>query len=117
MLAYGVSADVTDEYCRIGESTSMESMKRYVTAIRAVFGPYHLQELTREDFVQNLRINVDQGFIGIIVSIGCMHYQWRNFPVARQGHFCNKDGNCSIILEAIADQSLYIWYVFFLYRD
>lgn len=27
MLAYGVSADSTDEYCRIGESTAMESMK------------------------------------------------------------------------------------------
>ena len=29
MLAYGVSADATDEYCRIGESTAMESMKRF----------------------------------------------------------------------------------------
>jgi hypothetical protein len=28
MLAYGVPADACDEYCRLGESTTLEAMKR-----------------------------------------------------------------------------------------
>ncbi|CAM6101504.1 unnamed protein product [Calypogeia fissa] len=36
-LAYGVGADSTDEYCRLGESTALESLYRFVKAIRAVY--------------------------------------------------------------------------------
>ena len=37
MLAYGVSADAVDDYVRIGESTAIESLKRFVRAIVAIF--------------------------------------------------------------------------------
>ena len=33
MLTYGVSADATYEYIRIGESTALESLHKFVTAI------------------------------------------------------------------------------------
>ena len=33
MLAYGVAADFTDEYVRIGESTAIKSLKKFVEAI------------------------------------------------------------------------------------
>jgi hypothetical protein len=33
MLTYGVSADATYEYIRIGESTALESLRKFVTAI------------------------------------------------------------------------------------
>ena len=91
----------------------MESMKRYVAAIRAIFGPYHLRQPTREDFEQQLRINEVRGWIGMFGSIDCMHYKWKNCPMAWLGDFNDKDGNHSIILEAIANQSLHIWHAFF----
>jgi hypothetical protein len=37
MLAYFVPADVCDEYCRLGESTTLVAMKRWVVAIRGCF--------------------------------------------------------------------------------
>ena len=37
MLAYGVSADYVDEYVRIGESTTIENLKRFVKAIILIF--------------------------------------------------------------------------------
>ena len=37
MLAYGVAADVVDDYVRIGESTTIESLKRFVRAVVAIF--------------------------------------------------------------------------------
>ena len=33
MLAYGVAADAVDDYVRIAESTSIESLKKFVQAI------------------------------------------------------------------------------------
>ncbi|XP_035547424.1 uncharacterized protein LOC108980206 [Juglans regia] len=38
MLAYGVTADLMDEYVRIGESTARLSMKKFVKAIVSIFG-------------------------------------------------------------------------------
>ena len=113
MLAYGVTADTTDEYCHIGESTAMESMKRFCQAVRAEFGPHYLRQPTRADFEAQLSINVARGFPGMFALLDCMHYVWKNCPVAWQGDYGDRDGSKSIILEAIADQSLRIWHVFF----
>ena len=37
MLEYGVSADATDEYVKIGESTTIKSLKRFCRAVIEVF--------------------------------------------------------------------------------
>ena len=37
MLAYGVTADFMDEYVRIGESTVMKSLKKFVKAVVDIF--------------------------------------------------------------------------------
>ena len=37
MLAYGLPADATDEYVKIGKSTAIESMKRFYHAIVEIF--------------------------------------------------------------------------------
>jgi hypothetical protein len=38
MLAYGVAVDAMDDYVRIGESTTVESLRRFVAAVLEVFG-------------------------------------------------------------------------------
>ena len=38
MLAYGVSADATNEYVKIGESTTIKSLKRFCRAVIEVSG-------------------------------------------------------------------------------
>ncbi len=42
-----------------------------------------------------------------------MHYEWKNCPTAWQGTFLDREETNSIILEAIADQCLWIWHAFF----
>ena len=54
MLAYGVSSDLIDEYVRIGETTALESLKKYVTAVIDVFSEEYLREPSNEDIVRLL---------------------------------------------------------------
>ena len=113
MLAYGITADATDEYCRLAESTAMEAMKHFCIAIRAEFTDQYLRQPTTADFQKQLAINAQRGWPGMFASIDCMYYDWKLCPVAWQGDYGNKDGNRSIILKAVVDKSLHIWHVFF----
>ena len=54
MLVYGVSGDLIDEYVRIGETTALESLKKYVTALIDVFSKEYLREPSNEDIVRLL---------------------------------------------------------------
>jgi len=59
-------------------------------------------------------MNVERGWLlGMFVSLDCMHYHWKNYPVVWQNSFIDKDGNKSIILETIADQRLWISHAYF----
>ena len=113
MLSLGVCVNAMDDYCRTRESTAMECMKWFHVAVRAKFGDHHMRQPTRADFEKHLSINAQRGFPGMFVSLDCMYYQCKNCPVAWQCEFGDRDGNNSIILEAIADQSLHIWHMFF----
>jgi hypothetical protein len=82
MLSLGVCADAMDDYCRTSESTAMECMKRFCSAIRSDFGEHNLRQPTRADFEQQLAINAARGFPGMFGSLDCMHYEWKNCSVA-----------------------------------
>ena len=49
MLTYGVAADATDEYVRIGESTTFESLRKFVKAVIEVFGNEYLRSPNEKD--------------------------------------------------------------------
>ncbi|KAJ9544054.1 hypothetical protein OSB04_023761 [Centaurea solstitialis] len=54
LLAYGVLADYVDEYVQIGESTAIESLKRFVVAIVEVFGDEYLRSPNNDDLTRLL---------------------------------------------------------------
>ena len=43
MLAYGVRGDFADEYVYTGESTTIESLKRFIIPVVVVFGDQYLR--------------------------------------------------------------------------
>ncbi|XP_074370380.1 uncharacterized protein LOC141711669 [Apium graveolens] len=91
MLAYGVSADDVDDYIRIGESNAVECLKRLVSTMGEA-----------------------RGFPGMMGSIDCMHWKWKNCPKAWKGMFMSgHKGVSTIILEAVASTDLWIWHAFF----
>ena len=67
MLAYGVVADACDDYCRLGESTISECMKRFVIIVSGCFEGTYLRQPTRE-------INKGRGFLGMFGSLNCLHW-------------------------------------------
>lgn len=49
MLAYDVPADATNEYIKIGESTAIESLKKFYQAIVEIFSEQYLRSPTPND--------------------------------------------------------------------
>ncbi|XP_004296239.1 PREDICTED: uncharacterized protein LOC101310791 [Fragaria vesca subsp. vesca] len=66
MLAYGVGADAVDDYIRIGESTAIEALRRFVQAVIDVFGAQYLRRPTAEDICRLLSIGECCEFRGML---------------------------------------------------
>ncbi|KAK1649259.1 hypothetical protein QYE76_067064 [Lolium multiflorum] len=80
MLSYGMAVDIFDEYLRMGENTCIESIYRFCRAVIIVFREHYCREPTVEDTRRLLSINESRGFLGMIGSIDCMHWEWKNCP-------------------------------------
>jgi hypothetical protein len=63
---------------------------------------------TRIDLENQLRLNVERGWLSMLVSLDCMRYHWKSCSVILRGSFIDKNGKKSIILEAIVNQRLWI---------
>lgn len=113
MLTNGVAADATDEYICIGESTAIESLRKFVTAIVKVFEDEYLRSPNKNDTTRLLEIGEERGFPGMLGSIDCMHWKWKNCPTAHHGMFSGHVREPTIILEAVASKDLWIWHAFF----
>ena len=112
-LAYGTPADSVDKYIRIGESTAIESLRRFVNAVIAVFGDTYLRPPNHNDIARLLAMGEQRGFPGMLGSIDCMHWKWKNCPTAWQGMYTGHCHEPTIILEAVASYDLWIWHAFF----
>ncbi|KAF8403482.1 hypothetical protein HHK36_011586 [Tetracentron sinense] len=82
MLAYGVTADYVDEYVRIGESTAIESLKKFVKAVVAIFSDEYLRLPNNDDIARLLAVGENRGFPGMLGSIDCMQWKLKNCPTA-----------------------------------
>ncbi|XP_020266242.1 uncharacterized protein LOC109841706 [Asparagus officinalis] len=81
-LAYGILADYVDEYVQIGESTAIKSLKKFVITVVEVFGVEYLRTPNSDDLKRLLAIGERRSFPGMLGSIDCMHWTWKNCPTA-----------------------------------
>ncbi|XP_056866850.1 uncharacterized protein LOC108858236 [Raphanus sativus] len=113
MLAYGCAADACDEYLRLGESTTLSCLSHFKSGVIQLFGDEYLRRPTPEDLQRLLDIGEIRGFPGMIGSIDCMHWEWKNCPTTWKGLFTRGSGKPTIVLEAVASQDLWICHAFF----
>jgi hypothetical protein len=91
----------------MSESTCHEAMYRICEDVIAVFGEYYLREPNMDGTTCLLSINKSRGFPGMLGSIDCMHWPWKNYYFGWQGQFKGHKEGCTIILEGLA---LFLWY-------
>lgn len=113
MLAYGYAGDACDEYCGISETLAVDSLHKFCSAIVEIYSSIYLRSPNESDIQRLSTANEARGFPGMLGSLDCMHWQWKNCPKAWKGQFQGKSGEATIILEAIASQDLWIWHCFF----
>jgi hypothetical protein len=84
----------------------------FAIAIVNVFGSTYLRAPNGEDTGRLLEFNADRGFPGMLDSIDCMHWSWKNYPAAWHGKFKGHKKDATIVLEAVADHETWIWHAF-----
>ena len=87
MLAYGIPADRVDDHLAMDESQAIKCVKRFAVGIVQVFGPEYLRVPNAQDTARILEFNKARGFPGMLGSIDCMYWSWKNCPAAWHGQF------------------------------
>jgi hypothetical protein len=75
MISQRVATDFMDHYIKIGESTVIKSLRRFVRVVVEVFGGEYLRSPNNYDNARLLSINERRGFPGMLRSVDCMHWE------------------------------------------
>ncbi|CAN1177102.1 hypothetical protein LINPERPRIM_LOCUS37420 [Linum perenne] len=66
------------------------------------------------DIERLLHVGQQRGFLGMLGSIDCMQWEWKNCPTAWHDQYARGDHKApTIMLEAVAAQDLWIGHAFF----
>ncbi|XP_021831749.1 uncharacterized protein LOC110771714, partial [Prunus avium] len=113
MLAFGTSADHVDGISRMEKSNIQESLVRFCDAIETIYTKDYLRKPTPRDLKRLLQKAKARGFPYMTGSIDYIHWQWKKCPTAWQGDYGYRNGQKSIILEAVASFDTWVWHAFF----
>ncbi|GKE21888.1 ALP1-like protein isoform X1 [Tanacetum coccineum] len=114
-LAYDTAPDAFDEYFQNVERTLRECLDNFTKCIHVLYVEKFLRKPTAADIQKTYELHEQKhGLPGMLVSIDCMHWEWRNCPKALHGQFKRRDHKYpTIMLEAVVDQKLWIWHAYF----
>lgn len=88
-LAYGCPADATDEYIQIGETTAIQTLKKFVNDVVEVYGNEYCCGPTDEELQLIMKEYEDCGFPGCCGSIDGMN--WVGKTVLKLGQVNTKE--------------------------
>jgi hypothetical protein len=103
-----------DEYLHMSELVSTLSLDAFCQCVIDLYKKEYLRTPNAQD-VQRLYQKHEEmhGFRGMLGSIDCMHWEWKNCPTAWRGQYMGHKKQPTIVLEAVASYDLWIWHAFF----
>ncbi|XP_047964849.1 uncharacterized protein LOC125209288 [Salvia hispanica] len=85
----------------MGETTSLNVLQQFCKGIREVFGPEFLRKPTPDECQRLLDMHgAVHNFPGMMGSIDCMHWEWKNCPVAWKCQFTTGSNNDINVLQS-----------------
>jgi len=112
VLAYGLPSDEVDEYARLADSNTNETVHRFTRFVVEKYKPLYLLEPTRADLQRIMDDYADAGSPGCMGCVDCSHWVWKMCPVAFHGQYQGKSKKRSIVMETVADKDLYLWHFY-----
>jgi len=112
VLGYGESCDRADEYVRLSSSIISRAVTLFTEFMVDGFSSRCLRPPTRAEIGNILGRNAERGLPGCIGSLDRSHWQWSAFPKGRAGTYQGRNGQRSIVIEAICDKDTWIYHIF-----
>jgi Plant transposon protein len=113
LLSYGVSASAFMDYFQMSDQTGRQCLKIFCRVISNHPGlrAKYMKSMTKREAMALSNMHYHHfGVRGCIGCLDCMHVYWKNCPVAWHGQYEGKEGKASIVLEAVADYTTWIWH-------
>ncbi|KAI3826312.1 hypothetical protein L1987_00358 [Smallanthus sonchifolius] len=113
-LGTGNPPDEFDDYLSMARRTSSECLEYFCNAIIQIYGKEFLRRPTSHDITLLYNAHeVKHGIPGMVGSIDCTHFVWRNCPTSLRGQYMRGDHQYpTIMLEAVASNDLWFWHAF-----
>jgi Plant transposon protein len=113
LLGYGVSPSAFMDYFQMSDKTGRDCLRIFcqVVAHHPALRQNYLKGMTKSDAMRVSNIHYHEfGIRGCLGALDCMHVWWKNCLVAWKGQYKGKGERPSIILEAVADYTTWIWH-------
>ncbi|XP_071728442.1 uncharacterized protein [Rutidosis leptorrhynchoides] len=82
-MAYETTPDLFDEYIKIGKKTAALCLDNFCKCVFHLFAREYLRKPTTEDIARLYNFHAQKhGLPGMLGSIDCMHWEWKNCHVA-----------------------------------
>ena len=111
-LAYGASSDHVHEYTGVAYQTAKKALKKFRRWVIRTYGDEFLNSWGEAEIRKEMEVNAKRGFPGMMGSIDCTHWQWKNCPIAWQGMYQDRNHKRSIVAEAICGHDMYFYQVY-----
>ncbi|GJS59680.1 RNA-directed DNA polymerase, eukaryota [Tanacetum coccineum] len=100
-LAYGTAPDAFDEYLQIAERTSRECLDNFTKCIHVLYNHKFLRRPSATDIEKTYKLHEEKhGLPGMLGSIDCMHWDWKNCPKLLHGQFKRRDHKYPTLMDA-----------------
>ena len=109
-LCYGACVSSYTDYFQMGNSTAEKCLEMFIKAIGIGLADVYMRSPTKEDAKRLTRMHKSKhGIDGMMGSLDCTHFFWKNCPVYLQGVYQGKEKKPTVVMEASADYTLWLW--------